>query len=260
MSGSARELHRDKRKKPCPSYGAVSDIGKARADNQDAFAVDSQTGLFIVSDGMGGAQAGALASQVVIRVLPEMLQAHSDMLKTAPARKVRRILRDSVAELSRELQQKSEDRPGLKGMGATVVATQIRQRWAHIVNMGDSRAYLLRGCNLTQLTEDHSVVALLLRNGEITVEAAKEHAARSHLTRFVGMPMDVLPDVRSVSLRIGDRLLLCTDGLTGMVPDEQLAAILTDREDPEPTCRRLIAAANLAGGRDNITAVVVDWQ
>jgi PPM family protein phosphatase len=238
-------------------YGGLSDIGRKRTENQDAFAVVPEIQLYAVSDGMGGGQPGALASQIVTSVLPELLRKQATVLESASARKVRSMLRNAVTELSNEVHRKSMDQPGLKGMGTTVVAALIRHRSAHIVHMGDSRAYLFRKGKLKQLTEDHSVVALLVRNGEITPEEAKTHPARSHLSRFVGIQMEVLPDVGTVSLRKDDRLLLCTDGLTGMLPDKDITNILQEIPDPEAACHALVAAANEAGGKDNITVLLL---
>ncbi|MDI7278161.1 MAG: SpoIIE family protein phosphatase, partial [Anaerolineae bacterium] len=144
--------------------------------------------------------------------------------------------------------------------GATVAAAWLRGGQAHLAHMGDSRIYLYRQGRLSQQTEDHSVVALLLRSGEITPEEARRHPARHQITRHVGMEGEVYADVRTIQLEPGDRLLLCTDGLTGPLDDERVAALLAEHGDPEAACRALVAAANAAGGADNITALVVDWR
>jgi protein phosphatase len=125
--------------------------------------------------------------------------------------------------------------------------------------MGDSRMYLHRQGRLSLLTHDHSLVALLLRRGEITPDQAKDHPARGKLSRYVGMETEVYPDIRAVHLVQGDRLLLCTDGLTGTVSEQEIAAILGQPVEPESACRSLIDAANAAGGRDNITVLVADY-
>jgi protein phosphatase len=147
-------------------------------------------------------------------------------------------------------------------MGATVALVWLRgeQNEAHLAHMGDSRIYLFRQNHLAQLTEDHSVVALLLKHQEITAEEARTHPARGRLSRFVGMEGEVYPDVQTVNLQGGDRLLICTDGLTGMVQDERVAQLLQANPDPQTTCQALVAEANKAGGEDNVTTVVVNMS
>jgi len=142
-------------------------------------------------------------------------------------------------------------------MGATLVMALLTENRAHIAYMGDSRGYLFRDDGLTRLTNDHLVVEILLRNGEITPDEAEKHPARGLVTRYVGMDNEVYPDVRTIALSQGDRLLLCSDGLSGMIPDNVIAHILTTCSDSENACQALVDAA---GGRDNITSVVVDWM
>jgi PPM family protein phosphatase len=240
--------------------GSLTDTGKVREQNEDALFADAAAGLFIVSDGMGGAQAGEVASQMVIGALPRMIGKQVDDLGNVRSRTYRYRLRQHLLDLSRNVREAAGQRPELKGMGATVVLMLIRDERAHIAHMGDSRLYLFRDSQLAQATDDHSVVAILLRDGEITPEEAETHPARGNLSRFIGMPGEVYPDVRTMPLKECDRFLLCTDGLTGMVSDFDIANILGDNNDPQQACEALIAAANQAGGNDNITAVVVDWK
>lgn len=238
---------------------ALSDVGRVRQANEDACTVLSDQGMFIVSDGMGGHQAGATASRIVATVLPAMVRKGLDALRRTDEKEIQRVLRDSIVELSQQLRAQSAGQPGLAGMGATIVLALLRQDRAFIAHMGDSRAYLYRGGKLKQLTRDHSVVGILLRRREITPEEARHHPARSRVSRYVGIDGVVYPDVKSVSLARGDRLVLCTDGLTGMVSDKTIAGILKTVSDPETACHALVDAANTAGGNDNITALVADW-
>ena len=239
---------------------SISDVGKVREHNEDACLTDVAHGLFIVADGMGGAQAGALASEIVVRVLPEMIEEGIAGLKKPTGDSVRRAIRNTILALGQEIQAESAEQAGLKGMGATVVLSLIRGRWAHIAHMGDSRAYLFRDGRLTRLTEDHSIVGILLRNGEITPEEAKTHPARGRLSRYVGMESEVYPDVRTEGLRKSDRLLLCTDGVVGMISDADIQGILEANPEPQQACQALVHAANQAGGEDNITALVINWK
>lgn len=249
----------------------LTEVGKVRPQNQDRFVFALEDGLFIVSDGMGGQQAGELASRAVVEVLPRLVKRHLAEVGSGGPREVEIALRDAVLALSQQLRDETVHEDGLSGMGATVVLAVIRDcsspstrtaatvdRLAHIAHMGDSRAYLSRAGELEQLTDDHSIIGILLRNGEITLEEAEGHPAKGQLSRYVGMTGEVYPDVRTVAIQEGDRLLLCTDGLTGMLPSEVIAALLAKRPTPQTACDALVGAANAAGGEDNITAVVID--
>ena len=239
----------------------VSDAGRVRENNEDSYLVSLEQNLLIVSDGMGGHQAGEVASEAVVTVLPEMIKQRLAGESSPRPRIVELTLRETILQLSQRLRAESAGRGGLKGMGATVALAWLRgpEGMAHLAHMGDSRIYLYRHGNLTQLTEDHSVVALLLKRGDITPEEARRHPARGRLSRYVGMEGEVYPDVQTVRLREGDRLLLCTDGLTGPVSDDEIAALLRANLDPEAACQALVDAANDAGGKDNITVLVVNW-
>jgi serine/threonine protein phosphatase PrpC len=240
--------------------GWASEAGRVRDHNEDACFVDVDRGLFIVSDGMGGAQAGALASEIVVKVLPQMIEERIALLGKSTRRETKSLLRDSVTELSERLSQESKDRIGLKGMGATVVLALIRSSLAFIAHLGDSRAYLFRDDRLIPLTEDHSIVGILLRHGDISPEEVMEHPAKGRLSRYVGMENVVYPDVRSTAMKKEDRLLLCSDGLSGLLNDRSIAELLLTYPEPQAACKALVDAANAAGGKDNITVVVVAWK
>jgi protein phosphatase len=242
-----------------PELFGISDIGCVRKENQDTWLFDESLALAIVSDGMGGGPAGALAAQTVVRRMPEIMRqmAKSDCgaLPLSRRRVARRLLRETVLSVSREILHTSEDDLERKGMGATVVAAWRCANAIHIAHQGDSRAYLFRNNVLSLLTADHSIVALLLRNGEITEQEALTHPARGQLTRFVGMPGDVYGDVQTLSIMHGDRLLLCTDGLWGVVKDDEIAAVLTKHSEPERVCSELIELSKQRGAPDNVTAM-----
>ncbi len=239
--------------------GALTDRGRVRDHNEDAYALLPEDGLYIVADGMGGHQAGETASQAVVTVLPKMIEQRRAAARKRDVPSLARTVQDAIAELSRMLRQQSAEQTGLAGMGSTVVLACIRDEAAIIAHMGDSRAYLFRRGKLKQLTDDHSLVGILLRQGEITPAEARVHPARNRISRYVGMEGEARPEARTLKLLRGDRLLLCTDGLTGMVEDDAIASLLAAERDPEGACAALINAANKGGGKDNITALILDW-
>jgi protein phosphatase len=204
---------------------------------------------------MGGRNAGALASKVVVTALPQMLEAKLAKARSRSA--IARAMRDSIVELSGRIHAEASGRVGLSGMGATVVVALFHATQVCIAHMGDSRAYLHRGGRLTRLTQDHSVVELLIQEGVITKEEAGTHPSRGVLSRYVGIDGVVYPDVDFIEAEPSDRLLLCSDGLTGMVEDETIAYLMNQYVDEAEAVRALVDAANEAGGKDNVTCVVV---
>jgi len=236
---------------------ALSDVGRVRSKNEDRYLVDAEHQLFVVADGIGGHFAGDLAATAVVEVLPgqmaRMLRDRTERLGDEVAQKVVA----EVGRLSRKIRCETQDEPGLSGMGATVVLALIRGMQALLVHLGDSRAYLFRNGRLEQLTRDHSLVELLIDAGSLSPENARSHPAAGQLTRYVGMEGDAVPDARIVDLQPHDQLLLCSDGLSGMLDVEILRNMLAREETPKDACRQLVDAANAAGGKDNITVVVV---
>ena len=241
------------------SWGAASDKGKVRTENQDSFLVEPEIGLFLVSDGMGGHRGGALASKIVAEDLPVMIETGLGKLKVRNRRTIRALFKKTITEQSRQLRMEGTSEAGYKDMGATVVIAMLYKGRAYIANSGDSRMYRLGKGKLTQLTKDHSVVSELLDKGKIEPEEAQNHSAAGEITHYIGMEEKVTPYVRTFMLKKADRFLLCTDGLTDMVSDKEIASILTSEENCQSVCEKLVGAANAAGGDDNITVVVMDW-
>jgi serine/threonine protein phosphatase PrpC len=240
-------------------WGAETHIGMERQENQDRFFADPEPSLFLVSDGMGGHRGGALASGIVAEDLPVMIENALDRLKVGTPRTVRSLLERMIAEQSKQLQLEGTSKTGYKDMGATLVVALLRKGRCFVANIGDSRAYLLRNGRMVQLTHDHSVVSELIEKGRIEPEKAANHDALGQITRYIGMEEKAHSYICSFTLKKGDRLLLCTDGLTDMLDDVKIAAILTAETDPQATCESLVAAANKAGGYDNTTTLVIDW-
>jgi protein phosphatase len=233
----------------------VTDIGKVREENQDAFYIDSELNLYLVADGMGGMRKGALAAQYVVKSFPKLVKQKIQSLQDGHKEEVPELLRQAIAEISKKLNQRQGKRTG-----ATIVTALIIGEKAYVANLGDSRAYLLRRGKLNLLTKDHNLASILVEMNKITPEESATHPAHNQLTAYVGMENPAKPAVTQVTLKPNDRLLLCTDGLTGMVPDAEIAQVLAAPKNPQEALHVLVEEANRAGGRDNITAVLVTYQ
>jgi PPM family protein phosphatase len=224
--------------------GAATDVGRVRKQNEDAYLVDPP--LYVVADGMGGARGGAVASQLAIESLGQTFHLERESLG--------RQVRDANEIV---FERSVEDR-SVAGMGTTLTAVAIDGDQALVAHVGDSRAYLLRAGDLRQVTEDHTLVNRMLKAGEITAEEAEVHPHRNVLTRALGTEPTVKVDEFTIGLLDGDRIVICSDGLTGMVTEDQMKAILETTPDPNEAADRMVRAANRAGGIDNITVLVVD--
>lgn len=228
------------------SHAAVSDVGRVRSHNEDS--VLASPPLFAVADGLGGHEAGEVASSIAIETLRD----------NAPRRADAAALGRAVRAANREVIRAARDGVGREGMGTTITAVIVEGTRLAVAHVGDSRAYLLHGSGLTRVTQDHSMVADLIRGGQITEAEARVHPHRSVITRALGTDPEMAVDVFEVDASPGDRLLLCSDGLTGMLTDERIAQVLGGYRDPSTAAHALVDAANEAGGQDNISAVVVD--
>jgi PPM family protein phosphatase len=238
----------------------LTDTGRVRRQNEDNWTADVEQGLYIVADGMGGEFAGALASKAVIATLPELVRQSFAGMDGLPRFRAGRQMAKAIATLSTQLRRQTQNEPGMTGMGSTVVCALVRGAQALVAHMGDSRAYGLRSGRLKQITRDHTLVQLLLDSGEITPEEAVDHPSRGQLTRNVGMEGEPLPQVRMLMFKPGDLLLLCTDGLTGMISDQQIRSILRKPASLESRCQSLVDSANQAGGEDNITVLLLAFE
>jgi len=242
---------------------ALSDAGHRRPDNEDSVSADERTGLLIVADGMGGHAAGEVASAVAI----DVIRAHAARRRTAAsaapgtpggtARLEARLVA-AIEEADRAIRDRAAAEPRLAGMGTTVVAALALDTQVTVAHVGDSRAYLLHDDTLTRLTEDHTLVGEMLQAGRLNARQARAHRLRNVLTRSLGNGRGpVLVDVQSVAWTPRDRLLLCSDGLSTAVTDTRIRSIMVRAGlDLDAACRRLVAAANDAGGKDNISVIV----
>jgi protein phosphatase len=227
-------------------HACLSDRGRTHAANEDRWLADPAQGLYVVADGM----ADERPAQLAIDRLPELLVPRLADIDDAGDPRAQEAVRSVLAEVSEEARD-------LDTTGSTVVLALVRGRRVLLAHLGDSRIYLLRQDCLLQLSRDHSLLQEMVDRGELTSEEAAAGKYDGGPTRFLGMWGDPDADVSVLDLQPGDRLLLCSDGLTGMLSDEELRQILTREAAPAEACRRLIDAANAAGGADNITALVL---
>ena len=230
--------------------GGATDVGTVRSNNQDSYLVSAP--LFAVADGMGGHAAGEVASQIAV----ETLQTEFARNPTADG------LADAVRAANQAVWDRAQAEPELRGMGTTLTAVALidddGQQQLAVANVGDSRAYLLRSDELDQVTEDHSLVEELVRDGQLSAEEARRHPQRHILTRALGIAEAVHPDCYRVLPVTGDRWLLATDGLFNELSDAQMASTLRRFADPDDAARELVRLAKEHGGADNITVVLVD--
>jgi serine/threonine protein phosphatase PrpC len=243
------------RSRPPLRAAMCSDPGRVRKQNQDACLLVTERGLFAVADGIGGRPAGDVAARIALERLPGAVDRARR--RSRPGR-LGSALAHAISELSALVRNEAAADPRLDGMGTTLVFALVNGSTAHLAHVGDSRAYLLRAARLRRLTEDHSLASEMARGGLLDPESASAHPLGHALTRAIGMPGSIRPEVREVDLAPGDRLLLCSDGLTKMVAEQEIGALLEARPEPSEACRALVDAANHAGGYDNISAVVVD--
>jgi len=238
----------------------LTDKGKVRTRNEDTWFADSDLGLIVVSDGMGSEEGGALAAEIVAKALPEIIKQEGENLSNLSDPFAVDIISRQLVELNKNVFESARGKAGLTGMGATMVMALVRGDRAMIAHMGDSRAYLFRDDFMLSLTKDHSVLRLLLDAGEITEDEITSHPARGKITRFIGMEGDVPPDISLIHVENGDRILLCSDGLTNMLSEKEISEQLRKTVSPKAICRYLVDAANSAGGKDNVTVVLADWR
>jgi protein phosphatase len=239
-----------------------SETGLVRTSNQDAFAVIDSAGMWAVADGMGGHVGGAVAAQTAIATVQAQAAFSQEQLRsgTSPID----MLTALISRAHEAILAQARSQPKLKGMGTTLVLLTVipdQTSMAYVAHIGDSRAYRFRAGALTPLTRDHSLIEKYLERGILTPETAKTHPERHVLTRALGVTATVAPTIAGCAMQEDDLVILCSDGLTKMLEDQDIHQVLCDG-DPSPAgaCDRLIAAALDRGGEDNVTVVVVACQ
>ncbi len=245
----------------------LTHVGRQRQHNEDAFLVESDAMLFLVADGMGGHAAGEIASRIAVDSISEFILHTKEDDGTWPhaydehfKRSTNRLMAAVRMANTRVLEAMRKD-ARLRGMGTTVVACMADDTTVSVAHVGDSRAYMIRDGQLSRITNDHSWVFEQVQAGMLTEAEAEKHPLRNVITRALGGALQVTPDASEIDARPGDVFLLCSDGLTGMVPESEIQRIVTASSgDLKKACQQLIDAANERGGLDNVTAVLVETQ
>jgi len=245
-------------------YFADTDIGKIRKQNEDfLYAGDN---LFIVADGMGGHNAGEVASRIAVEVFTKNFDRSlkDKMKKTSPIKKddltspdIKELLLESIRISNKEVFDAAVSKSGYYGMGTTFTVCFIHERKAHIIHVGDSRLYIKRGSELKLLTSDHTIVGELYRRGEISYDETFDHPQRNYLTRVLGVAEDIDPDFSSHEILKEDIILMCSDGLNSMLKDEEISSIIDINKNAQDIAKNLIKDVIKKGGLDNITVIVI---
>ena len=234
---------------------SITDVGKKRKVNQDyVYTSESPIGnlpnLFIVADGMGGHNAGDFASKLTVETL---LNEIADSFERNPVK----ILGKAIATANDVIRKKASETPDMEGMGTTLVAATCMGKYLQIANVGDSRLYVV-GKEIRQITKDHSLVEEMVRIGTLSHLEARNHPDKNIITRAIGAAAEVEPDFFTVELEEDDVVLMCSDGLTNMLDDEEIRMILSKGRDIVEQAQALVDAANANGGRDNISVVLIE--
>lgn len=241
-----------------PEYSALTDTGRHRGNNEDAVKVDSAHGIVVLADGMGGYNAGEVASNMAVeQIIGEMGQRLSQASRFTSVREIRRAMEVCVGNANQAIFRAARLHASYSGMGTTLVMAVLRGDALIVGHAGDSRAYRWRDGALTRLTRDHSLLQEQLDAGILTVEEAETSPHRNLVTRALGAEDQVMLDVQDFTVMAGDSYLLCSDGLTDMLSDRQIAEILASAPQAERRASRLVRSANAAGGMDNITVALM---
>ncbi len=239
------------------TFETCVDIGRYRSVNQDCVAIDQPTGVVVLADGMGGHNAGEVASEIAATYVCQSLAAWLARVEpTTASRRLPLQLDNLIRKADWRIFETASLNPSFCGMGTTIVVAVVRKGRIVIAHVGDSRAYLFRDGALVQLTQDHTVFQRDVLMGRVSPEDRSRSDSRSILTRAVGVTGDAVPEVKKHALRPGDRVLVCSDGLTEMLPDREIEKIMRNRSNL--VADELVGRANAAGGKDNISVVVIN--
>jgi len=236
------------------SVFGMTDVGMKRVGNEDAFLLFPEKPFYIVSDGMGGHNAGEVASQTAIKAI-ENFFANID-ISAIPENLISDIMADAVFAANKEVWDKSRSMPEYSGMGCTLAMVFLDKNTLHVCHIGDSRVYVIDHKEIIQITMDHSVVMELVKAGQISKEDVRKSNLKNQLTRALGISSKANLEYTKQQVKMGDTILLCTDGLWDMLTDDEIYSVVKKGGTPEKICTKLISMANDAGGDDNITVIV----
>ncbi|MCC7459877.1 MAG: Stp1/IreP family PP2C-type Ser/Thr phosphatase [Proteobacteria bacterium] len=247
----------------------ITDIGRKRQRNEDSYLVNDKIGLYIVADGMGGHAGGEFASKIAVSTVEEIIRGEDRVKSNVPTQSYldaseqssvegqeQERLKDAINRAGNMIVRRAFEDPELKGMGTTSTVMFVSADKAYIAHVGDSRAYCVRGNEIIQITEDHSLVHEQLKSGLITEEEARTHQLKNIITRSVGVQEEVEVDTIVWKIQPGDSYLLCSDGLSNMMNDDEMQEIIS-KFDVEQGARELVDLANQRGGEDNITLILL---
>ena len=241
------------------SVGFKTDKGPAREDNQDALFVLPDRNLFMIADGVGGQNSGELASRTAVGYMAQFAALHP-IAQVRPGAELKAYFSTLLSGANELIYKKAASEPAHRGMATTAVLCYLRDSKAYVVNVGDSRAYLVRDGNIMQITSDHTLIQEMLDRGEITPQQAEEHPDKHVITRAIGGEATIRPDFYNFDIYPKDTIILCTDGLYGMVPEEEIAKLASRARTMHGLSRSLVDKANQCGGEDNITVVCIRIQ
>ena len=244
-------------------FGFRTDTGKKRDGNEDALLLMPKLGIYAVADGVGGQNSGEIASRKAVagieRFLKENPLSGADNLEGKyRANWLKSYFLRCLEKINSEIRKEAMQNPGMERMATTLVLCYLDMESVYVVNIGDSRAYILRDGEMTQLTVDHTYVNKLIKAGTLSKNEARLHPQKNIITKALGSTRHADPDFYRFDLHDGDRILLCTDGLHGELPDDEIAGILKKDKDLNTICGMLVSAANKKGGHDNITVICID--
>lgn len=239
--------------------GAVTDVGLIRENNQDCMFAGSIESfpLYIVADGMGGHNAGEIASSMAVDIIEKVFTVNKDKLISEES--IKQTIEEAIVTANEKIYLQSKKIPDYAGMGTTITLAYIFENKIYIGHVGDSRAYFITKDEIKQITDDHSLVNELIKNGSITPEEAINHPQKNLITRAVGTSSDIQLDFYVLDYKPNDILIICSDGLTNMLNDDDIMKLIKSEDDIDIACNNLISIANENGGRDNITVIVIKF-
>lgn len=244
--------------------GAATQVGCVRDSNEDRYLIDTDRLLFVIADGMGGMQGGERASELAVEAISEEMDLSqpppmAGLVEGQDSGPEQRRLRHAIEAANRRILEEGGRDPDLRGMGSTVLVAWAREWEVHVAHAGDCRAYLIRYGRLQQITKDHSLAMQQVEKGKLTLEEARDHPLRNELVNSLGQDRIVVVEGHDLMMESGDWLVLCTDGVWDMLLEDEMLSAMAGTSDPEAASQALVEAAVNAGGRDNATAIVIDW-